>query len=95
MITTTELKESAFIKAWVVFWVVSTVCGFIAGLIGGAMLGFVLGGIGVRMHTIRFLCGGFGFLVAIPISYVVFQLSVRKVLLPRLSPPAPPTVNPV
>jgi len=93
MITTTELKETAYIKAWAVFWVLSTVCGFVAGMVGGAMLGFVLGGIGVRMHTIRFLCGGLGFLIGIPISYVLFQLSVRKVLLPRLSAPAPPVVG--
>jgi hypothetical protein len=90
MITITQLKDPAYVKAWVFFWVLSTVAGFVTGMVGGAMLGFVLGGLGAHAPTIRFLSGGFGFLVGIPISYVVFQLSVRKVLLPNLFYPAPP-----
>jgi ABC-type uncharacterized transport system permease subunit len=92
MITTTQLKEPAYLKAWAFFWVLSTLGGFVAGLLAGAMLGFLLGGLGVRLHTIRILCGGVGFLVGIPISYVLFQLSIRKVLLPSLPPPVRPPV---
>jgi hypothetical protein len=88
----TKLKETDYLKAWAVFWILTTIGGMIVGAIGGGALGFVLGGLGVRMHTIKILCGGFGFLLGLPISYVLFQLSIRKLLLPKLSgPPSIPT----
>jgi hypothetical protein len=87
MITDTKLKEVDYFKAWAFFWLLSTVGGVMIGAFGGAVLGFVLGGVGVRMHTIKILCGVLGFVLGIPISYLLFQLSVRKLLLPKLSPP--------
>ncbi len=83
--TTTRLKEIDYLKAWAVFWILSTVGGFIVGMVGGAMLGFILGGLGVRMHTIKILCGGLGFLLGIPVSYLLFQFSIRRFLVPKLS----------
>jgi hypothetical protein len=85
--TTSKLREIDYLKAWAFFWILSTVGGFIVGLVAGAMLGFVLGGLGVQMHTIKVLCGGLGFLLGIPVSYLLFQFSIRKFLLPKLSPP--------
>ena len=84
---TEKLRESDYLKAWAVFWVLTTIGGLVVGAIGGAMLGFVLGGLGVRLHTIRLLCGGFGFVLGLPISYLLFQFCIRKLLLPKLSAP--------
>jgi hypothetical protein len=85
--TTSKLKELDYIKAWAFFWVLSTVGGLLVGFVAGGMLGFVLGGLGVHMRTIKILCGGLGFLLGIPISYFLFQFSIRMFLVPKLSPP--------
>jgi hypothetical protein len=93
MNTPTKLKETDYLKAWAVFWILSTVGGALVGFVAGAMLGFVLGGLGVHLHTIKILCGGLGFLLGIPLSYFLFQFSIRMFLVPKLSPPeatAPP-----
>jgi hypothetical protein len=87
---TAKLKELDYIKAWAFFWVLSTLGGALAGLVGGGLLGFILGGLGFHIRTIRFLCGGFGFLLGIPISYLIFQFSIRMFLVPKLSSEAAP-----
>jgi hypothetical protein len=87
MNATTRLKEIDYLKAWAFFWVLSTVGGLIIGFVAGAMLGFVLGGLGVHMRTIKVVCGGLGFLLGIPLSYFLFQFSIRTFLIPKLSPP--------
>src|SRR5215467_8980906 len=84
---TSKLKEIDYLRAWAVFWVLSTVGGFLVGLVAGGMLGFVLGGLGVHMRTIKILCGVLGFLLGIPLSYFLFQFSIRKFLVPKLSAP--------
>jgi hypothetical protein len=92
--TTSKLKELDYLKAWAVFWVLSTVGGAVIGFVAGAMLGFVLGGLGFHTRTIAIVCGGLGFVLGIPLSYVLFQFSIRMFLIPKLSPPesaAPPT----
>jgi hypothetical protein len=92
--TTSRLKELDYLKAWACFWVLSTVGGAIVGFVAGAMLGFVLGGLGVHTRTIAIVCGGLGFVLGIPLSYVLFQFSIRMFLVPKLSPPegvTPPT----
>ena len=96
MNTPTKLKEIDFLKAWAVFWVLSTVGGTVVGFVAGAMLGFVLGGLGVHMRTIQIVCGALGFLLGIPISYFLFQFSIRMFLVPKLSPPegTPPQSSP-
>jgi hypothetical protein len=92
--TTSKLKEIDYLKAWGVFWVLSTVGGAVIGFVAGAMLGFVLGGLGFQARTIAVVCGGLGFVLGIPLSYVLFRFSIRMFLIPKLSPPesaAPPT----
>ena len=84
---TSKLKELDYLKAWAVFWVLSTVGGAIIGFVAGAMLGFVLGGLGVHTRTIAVVCGGLGFFLGIPLSYLLFQFSVRIFLVPKLSSP--------
>ena len=87
MITSSKIKIIDCLKAWAFFWVISTFGGMVAGAVGGGILGFFLGGFGVHMHTIRLLCGGLGFLIGIPISYLVFQLSVSTFLAPKFPSP--------
>ena len=85
--TTADLKQTDFIKAWAIFWIASTISGSIIGFIGGAMLGLILSALGASIPTVKVLCGGLGFLLSIPISYICFQFSIRKFLLPKLSTP--------
>ena len=85
--TTSKLKELDFLKAWAFFWLLSTIGGALVGFVAGGMLGFVLGGLGVHARTIAVVCGGLGFVLGIPISYLLFQFSIRIFLVPKLSPP--------
>jgi hypothetical protein len=80
-----RLKETDCLKAWAFFWVLSTIGGAVLGAMGGGILGFILGGLGVRMHTIKLLCGAFGFLLGIPVSYLFFQLAISKFVLTKVS----------
>jgi hypothetical protein len=85
MSTTARLRETDCLKAWGFFWVLSTLGGAILGAFGGGILGFILGGLGVRLATIKLLCGAFGFLLGIPVSYLFFQLAICKFVLTKVS----------
>ena len=85
MITTSQLKETDYLKAWAFFWVLATIGGFIVGAVFGGILGFILGAIGVNIRTIQLLSGALGFLLAIPISYFLFRLAVIKFILPKVA----------
>ena len=79
--------------AWAIFWVLATVGGFVVGAVGGGILGAILGAAGASMQSIRLLCGALGFLLTVPLSYIVFRFAITKFILPKLSVPdnsAPP-----
>lgn len=90
MHTATRLRESDCLKAWAFFWLLSTIGGAALGAVGGGILGFILGVLGARMHTIKLLCGAFGFLLGIPVSYLFFQLAISRFVLPKVSFPTEP-----
>jgi len=85
MTTTSQLKEADYLKAWAVFWVLSTIGGFIVGLVAGGIVGALLGAMGVKVQVIRVLCGALGFLLAIPISYLLFRFAIVKFIVPKVT----------
>ena len=85
MTTTSQLKETDYLKAWAVFWVLSTIGGFIVGLVAGGIVGAILGAMGVSVQVIKVLCGALGFLLAIPISYLLFRFAIIKFILPKVA----------
>ena len=93
--TPPRLKESDYLKAWAIFWVLATLGGFVVGALGGAFLGAILGIAGIGLQTIKIACGVFGFLLSIPLSYVLFRFTVAKFIVPKasarndLGPPLP------
>jgi len=83
--TTSRLKETDYLKAWGIFWLMATVGGFFVGAAGGAFLGAILGVAGVSIHNIKLICGAFGFLLSIPLSYILFRFAVAKFIVPKLT----------
>ena len=79
------MKESDYIKTWALYVVCATVGGFIAGAFAGGILGMVLGAAGMPVRTIRLLCGGAGFIVGLPISYLFFRLFVAHFIVRKFT----------
>jgi hypothetical protein len=94
--TTRQLKETDYLVAWAIFWLSALIGGFVVGAIGGGLLGAILGAVGTPIQTIKLVCGAFGFLLSIPLSYALFRFTVAKFIVPKLStqndpvPPSPP-----
>jgi ABC-type uncharacterized transport system permease subunit len=80
-----ELKETDYVKAWILSWLCSTVAAFIVGAIVGAVLGAAMGMAGVPIRTIQIICGIAGFLVSIPLSYLFFRIFVSRFIVQKLT----------
>ncbi len=63
-------------KSWLYFFLVATVGGGILSGVAGFIIGYVLGAAGVMSPKIAIVTGAFGFLINIPISFIVFRWSV-------------------
>lgn len=83
---TTQLKESDYFVAWILFFICAMVGGTIAGFIGGFVVGFVLGIFGVGTTAIQAAGGLVGFLLALPVSYLLFRVIVAKFIVGKLEP---------
>ena len=77
------IRESEYFLAWLVFWLSATVGGFIVGAIIGAILGFALGVAGADLQTIKIVCGIAGFIIAVPLSYLLFRLVVGAMIVKK------------
>ena len=84
------MNEPPYLKAWFLFFLVATLGGAIAGALLGGMLGFVLSMAGVSVPAIKLIGTIAGFIIGLPISFFAFKWSVRRFILPNLSPSAPP-----
>ncbi len=81
------MKKTKYLKAWLIFFVVGTIGGFVAGAVVGGVAGFVLalvnGGDANAVSQKQLLFNALGFVVGIPISYVVYRWSVSSFILPQ------------
>ncbi len=77
------IRESEYFIAWLVYWLTAAVGGGILGAVIGAMLGFVLGLAGVDIQMIKVVCGIAGFIIAIPLSYLLFRLIVGAMIVKK------------
>ena len=84
-------EEPPYLKAWFLFFMVATLGGALAGGLLGGILGFLLATAGVATTTIGFIGTVAGFIIGLPISFFTFRWSVRRFILPSLSPTGPPT----
>jgi len=73
-----------FVKAWVLFILLATICSAGAGMLVGAVAGAAMGAAGVELSTIMRIGQLLGFLVSLPISFIVFRWSITKYILPQL-----------
>jgi hypothetical protein len=79
--------EFDYAKAWVVFWFASTVCSFCAGALAGAFMGGIMAVMGWSVENVRLFGGIMGFLISIPVSYLLFRFVVAYFVVRKLSPP--------
>jgi len=79
----------AYFKAWVVFAIVQGLLGMFCGAIAGGITGAVLLGLGfdLNQRQLQFAGGIAGFLVGLPISFLVFKWAVEKFIVVKLLPP--------
>ena len=81
---TPPLKELDYFVAWFLFFLCATVGGAVAGFIGGALIGGILGAAGTKPEVIRAAGGVVGFIMAMPVSYLVFRFMVAKFIVSKL-----------
>ncbi len=89
--------------AWFLFFICATIGGAVAGFIGGALIGAVLGAFGSSPEIIRAAGAIVGFIVAMPVSYIVFRLVVARLIVAKIEaatavpepPPSQPYVPPM
>ncbi len=77
------IKESEYFVAWLVFWLCGTFGGFLIGAVAGGIVGFFLGAAGVDLNKIKLICGGVGFIIGIPLSYILFRVFVGKMIVKK------------
>ena len=78
------VKESEYFVAWLFFWLSCVVGGFILGAVAGAIVGAILSVAGVDLQAIALICGGVGFVVSIPLSYVLFRVFVAAMIVKKV-----------
>jgi|GEM_PF-1141664 len=82
---TPELKETDYLKAWVLFFVSATIGGALAGAVVGGILGGILGSAGIPLMTITTICAIAGAIVSLPISYFCFRFFVSYFIVRKLT----------
>lgn len=84
-----EHKGPPIFKAWLVFVVFATVLGFVAGAIAGLVVGFVLAATGYTdLDNIQLASGIAGFIAGLPVSFLVFQRVINRLIIPNVWPPS-------
>ncbi len=83
-----DSRQLKIFKAWLNFFLVATLLGFLAGAACGAVLGAVLGALGHDQRMIQIWATISGFVVGIPVSFVIYRWSVLKYIVPQFSDPS-------
>lgn len=78
------LKESEYFVTWLLLSLGNLIGGFLVGAIGGAIAGAFLGAAGVDLSTIKFICGGIGFVLGTVLSYVLFRWLVAVLIVHKV-----------
>ncbi len=78
------LKEMDYFLAWILFWMGSIIGGSVFGAIVGAITGAIMGASGVEMKTIQFVCAILGFLISIPVSFILFRIVVATLVVRKV-----------
>jgi hypothetical protein len=80
----TPLKESDFLKAFIVLAIASVIAGAVSGAIVGGIAGFIMGAIGVALPTIKLICGVLGAASGLVFGYFIFRATVLHFIVKRL-----------
>jgi len=82
-----KIMKVKYFKPWILFFIVGSVGGGIAGFIVGLFSGIIMTIAGVESQPMHALVGGVaGYIISIPISFLVYKWSVKKFVLSQLEP---------
>src|ERR1051325_2428950 len=79
-----SLKELDYLIAWVLFFICATVGGAVVGAIGGGVIGGVMGALHVSHQVIRSVGVAVGFILGMPVSYLIFRFVVAKFIVEKV-----------
>ena len=79
-----KLTEGSFFVAWLVFFLSTSIGTPVAGAVVGAIIGAMLGLVGADAKVIMVVCGVIGFIVGGVMSYLLFRLIVKKMIIDKL-----------
>ena len=75
-------------KAWLIYMILANVLGFLAGAAAGFVVGIVLAAAGHRdLDQVRLAAQVAGFIAGLPVSFIVFQRVVNRMIVPNVWPP--------
>ena len=81
----TPLKESDYVKAFLLYFV----CALIAGTLGGGAVGLIFGtlwgGSSIDSPALRTLVLAASVVVAVLLNYAMFRFAVKELIVPKLS----------
>jgi len=78
------ITEIDYFIAWLLFFICATTGGFGAGFIAGAAIGIICGAMHMDIGTIRITGAVAGFIVSLPISFLMFRLVVAKFIVEKV-----------
>lgn len=81
-----KVTEFDFFLAWVLHFFAAMVGGAIVGLIGGAIMGIALLPFGIVGDRAAVAGSIVGFVLSLPVSYILFRLIVARFIVQKLLP---------
>ena len=71
-----RITEADYFITWLVFTLIYLVVSTAIGFVSGFLIGLILNAMGASVRLITTITGVVGFLVGLPISYVIFRFVV-------------------
>ena len=78
------VNESQYFVAWLLFWISSALGGALIGAVAGGVVGGLLGILHASPRVIQMVCGSLGFILSIPLSYVLFRVFVGTMIVNKI-----------
>ena len=78
-------SEGQVFLTWLIFFISTSIASPIVGMIAGFLIGAVLGAVGCSKTVIMTICAVVGFVLSGIISYILFRIFVKKMLLNKVA----------
>jgi hypothetical protein len=79
----TVTKRNCFFP-WLFFVISATVVGGLVGALAGGIAGVIISAAGGTLTTVKIAAGALGFLLGLPFSFLLYYVSVRYFVIPKI-----------